>query len=91
MKWFQQLRRLQSMQHPLRASKQTADAVEYRATLWRSIRRAKGFHLDVEHWWQDEKPTSFTGLPRRLPTEPPTCEMAEAIFQDFLYNYIQKF
>ena len=86
LKWFQQLRRLQSMLHAVRANKQTVDALEYRITLWRAIRKAKGFQPNFEQWWE-HRPTSFAGLPRRFPTEPPNLDLMEGIFQDFHYNY----
>ena len=86
LRWFQQLRRLQSMQHAVRANKQTVDAVEYRTTLWRAIRKAKGFQLDFEQRWT-QRPTSFAGLPRRFPTEQPSLDLMEGIFQDFHHNY----
>ena len=86
LRWFQQLRRLQSMQHAVRANKQTADAIEYRITVWRAIRKAKGFHPTFEQWWT-QRPTSFAGLPRQFPTESPTLDLMEGIFQDFHHNY----
>eukprot|EP00435_Cladocopium_sp_Y103_P046759 s1838_g13.t1 len=66
-RWFQQLRRLQSMTHALKAGKETPEAVEYRASLWRSIRKAKGFQESFEEWWLT-CPTKHAALPHRFPT-----------------------
>ena len=85
-RWFQQLRRLQSFQHARRAGKETADAVEYRASLWRAIDKAKGFSPTFREWWKD-RPTKLSGLPEELPHEPPPLALTEAIFEDFLANY----
>eukprot|EP00438_Fugacium_kawagutii_P023955 Skav232717 [mRNA] locus=scaffold4051:89627:96304:+ [translate_table: standard] len=85
-KWFQQVRRLQSMVHALRANKQTLDAQLYRASLWRAIRFAKGFQDGWEQWWAT-RPTCHLGLPRQFPTEVPTLVLCEALYADFLTNY----
>eukprot|EP00435_Cladocopium_sp_Y103_P028919 s1865_g7.t1 len=85
-KWFQQLRRLQSMMHATKAGKTTAEAVEYRASLWRSIRKARGFEPNFEEWWPN-RPTKHAGLPLELPTEPPGAELCEAVFQEFHIAY----
>ena len=69
-RWFQQLRRLQSMVHATKAGKETADAIEYRISLWRAIRNAKGFDGTFETWWET-RPTQLAGLATSFPTEPP--------------------
>ena len=69
-RWFQQLRRLQSMVHATKAGKETADAIEYRISLWRAIRNAKGFDGTFETWWET-RPTQSAGLATSFPTEPP--------------------
>jgi hypothetical protein len=85
-RWFQQLRRIQSMVHAKNADKNTPDAIEYRASLWRAIRLAKGFDGTFERWWKT-RPTQYAGLDNELPTEPPTAALCKAIFEDFQLNY----
>ena len=48
--WFTQARRLQSMCHAVRAQKMTPQAIEYRASLWACIKRARGFNGGFEQW-----------------------------------------
>eukprot|EP00438_Fugacium_kawagutii_P033744 Skav209660 [mRNA] locus=scaffold2126:122984:134587:- [translate_table: standard] len=85
-KWFQQLRRLQSMVHALRAAKQSLDAQLYRVSLWRAIRSARGFEDGWDAWWK-QRPTRNVGLPLDFPTEVPALPLCEAIFEDFQHNY----
>lgn len=85
-RWFQQLRRIQSMVHATKAGKNTPDAIEYRASLWRAIRLAKGFDGTFEKWWKT-RPTQYAGLDNEFPTEPPSAAFCQAIFDDFLLNY----
>ena len=85
-RWFQQLRRLQSFLHARRAGKETAEAVEYRASLWSAIRKAKGFEGGFVLWWE-QRPTQFSGLPMEFPQDPPDTALAEAFFHDFQINY----
>jgi len=86
LRWFQQLRRLQSMVHAKNADKNTPDAIEYRSSLWRAIRKAKGFDGTFERWWT-MRPTQLAGLPYEFPSEPPTAACCSAIFEDFHINY----
>lgn len=72
-RWFQQLRRIQSMVHAKKADKNTPDAVEYRSSLWRAIRKAKGFDGAFEDWWT-RRPTQLAGLSNSFPTEPPALD-----------------
>ena len=85
-RWFQQLRRIQSMVHARNANKDTPEAIEYRCSLWRAIRTAKGFDGTFENWWRT-RPTQAAGLPVDFPMEPPTAAHCRAIFEDFLINY----
>ena len=85
-RWFQQLRRIQSMVHAKNADKDTPDAIEYRSSLWRAIRKAKGFEGTFEIWWRT-RPTQLAGLPEEFPSEPPTAACCQAIFEDFHTNY----
>ena len=85
-RWFQQLRRLQSMRHAAHAGKMTAAAISYRVELWGSIRRAKGFHDGFSAWWS-RRPVRFQGCPVCFPEAPPPAAVCEAIFQDYRENF----
>ena len=85
-KWFQQLRRMQSMLHSLKANKQTWDAWLYRAELWRAITRAKGFQRGFAAWWF-HRPIQCHGSPRTWPSRVPTAAVMQRIFTDFEVNY----
>lgn len=84
--WFLQLRRLQSLCHALKAGKMTADAQLYRASLWNSIKRGKGFHPHFEQWWRD-RPHKQQGSPSKIPLGVPNYVTAELIYQDYMDNY----
>ena len=85
-KWFAQVRRLQSMVHSLRAQKQTPNAQNYRAQLWGSVRRAKGFAGGFENWWRI-RPIHLEGSPGEVQVNVPSLEVAQSYYQDFLRNY----
>ena len=79
LRWYRQLRRLQSFLHAARASSQTPTAQQYRAELWASIRRASGFNTNFTSWWSQQDHARHIGqlpvgpLLRRLappPTQP---------------------
>ena len=48
--WFRQLRRVQSLQHAIKAAKDTPAAHLYRVQLWRSILASKGFGDSFASW-----------------------------------------
>ena len=85
-RWFQQLRRLQSLSHALAAGKTTPAAVHYRSSLWGAILGAKGFQGGFAHWWHT-RPLQAQGAPVSLPAAPPSAAAGEEIFQDFRSNF----
>ncbi|CAE7670476.1 unnamed protein product [Symbiodinium sp. CCMP2592] len=85
-RWFQQLRRLQSLTHALKAAKSEPAAVDYRLALWRSICRARGFCGGFSAWWA-KRPTRLVGSPTMLPQTVPDSGTATCLFEDFRCNY----
>ena len=85
-KWFQQLRRLQSLKHAVIAASLAPTAVDYRLALWRSIRVAKGFSGGFACWWS-VRPTRLVGSPSELPLTVPDAASATRIFEDFRCNF----
>lgn len=85
-RWFLQLRRLQSLTQALHAGKSTASAQLYRASLWGSIKRSKGFEQGFEKWWTT-RPYKLQGSPSELPAGVPGTFMADLIYQDYMDNY----
>ncbi|CAE7294281.1 unnamed protein product [Symbiodinium sp. CCMP2592] len=85
-RWFQQLRRLQSLVHGLKAANLSPSAVEYRSALWHAITRAKGFRNGFSGWWQTRH-IKLQGTPAALPREVPTLQIATLCFTDFRENY----
>ena len=85
-RWFQQLRRLQSLKHALLAASPSPAAIDYRFSLWRSIRLAKGFCGGFPGWWPD-RPTRLVGSPSELPETVPDPTTAISIFEDFRCNF----
>ncbi|CAE7399060.1 Pol [Symbiodinium necroappetens] len=65
-RWFQQLRRLQSLVHATRALNPAPSAVEYRLGLWRSICNARGFRGGFRAWWP-HRPVCLIGSPSQVP------------------------
>ena len=55
LRWFRQLRRLQSMMHSLQAGGQGPTHQLYRAELWHAIAHATGFQHGFLHWWPTRK------------------------------------
>eukprot|EP00438_Fugacium_kawagutii_P029616 Skav202659 [mRNA] locus=scaffold1791:149925:153709:- [translate_table: standard] len=72
--------------HALRAGAEHVDAQVYRAELWRSIKRARGFDGGFVSWWPG-RPSQLSGAPRTLPSQVPTLSEIEIIFRDFDINY----
>ncbi|CAE7238032.1 aquIMA [Symbiodinium sp. KB8] len=85
-RWYQQLRRLQSLDHSLRAGNQSPSALEHRLGLWRSIVSARGFHPDFRSWWP-RRPVQLAGSPRELPQLLPSAALGHLLFLDFRDNY----
>ena len=85
LRWFQQLRRLQSYLHAARSAR-AAENYLSRVPLWRSILMASGFKGNFQQWWP-QRPVRTQGPPAVLPLNPPDAVVAEMIFQDYLQNY----
>ena len=85
-RWFRQLRRLQSYKHAIIASKPTPAAEEYRISLWRSIRKARGFGEPFDEWWHHRQHRNALA-PDQFPLWPPDQHLATIIFEDFRLNF----
>ena len=86
LRWYKQLRRLQSYLHAIRAAKMTESAICYRLSLWVAIRSAVGFAGGFEHWWNHRSHASAASPPH-LPQEPPPADYAEAIYEEFHWHF----
>ena len=84
LRWYRQLRRLQSFLHAARASSQAPTAQQYRAELWASIRRASGFNTDFTAWWNQQDHARHIG---QLPVGPPSMPQAEWIYAAFTRSF----
>ena len=80
--WYKQLRRLQSLQHAIKAGKQETQAILYRAETWAAILRAPGFSPNFREWWKHIPKTSEDSL-QELPIPQPTEENIGNIYQEF--------
>ncbi|CAE7655752.1 unnamed protein product [Symbiodinium sp. CCMP2456] len=85
-RWFQQLRRLQSLAHAARADNQAPSAVDYRLGLWRSILRARGFRYGFATWWTS-RPVRLVGSPTTVPSFVPAAATARLLYEDFRCNF----
>ncbi|CAE7194447.1 DHX57, partial [Symbiodinium microadriaticum] len=85
-RWFQQLRRLQSLVHALRAGSTAPSALEYRSSLWSSICAARGFRGGFLQWWPT-RPHRLVGCPALLSRMIPDLHAARCIFEDFRCNF----
>ncbi|CAE7270136.1 aquIMA [Symbiodinium sp. CCMP2592] len=85
-RWFQQLRRLQSLDHALKAGNPSPSAVEYRLGLWRSIVASKGFHPTFADWWP-LRPVRLAGSPTQFPPWLPDAATCHRLFLDFRDNF----
>ena len=74
------------MCHALRAGKVSHHAVEYRSSLWSSIRRARGFQEGFPTWWARRKPL-LCADPVTLPIGPPCIDVMEDIFEEFQMHF----
>ena len=84
-RWFQQLRRLQSYLHAVRSPRAQENYLS-RASLWRSVLVARGFKDGFQKWWPN-RPVRTQGPPALLPQLPPPLVIAEMIYEDFHQNY----
>ncbi|CAE7028137.1 unnamed protein product [Symbiodinium sp. CCMP2592] len=85
-RWFQQLRRLQSLHHAVNAGNPSAGAVSYRLSLWRSILQARGFRHGFANWWCT-RPVRLANSPGTLPVTLPTASLAQLLYEDFRANF----
>ncbi|CAE7673569.1 unnamed protein product [Symbiodinium sp. CCMP2592] len=85
-RWFQQLRRLQSLLHAVRAASVAPSAQSYRLSLWQAICRARGFRGGFPRWWQT-RPVQLIGSPASLPQGVPHADLARLLHDDFRCNY----
>ena len=85
--WFKQLRRLQSLCHSVRAGKQIASAVSYRASLWTAIVQASGFHPNFCEWWR-QRESPCDGAPLEFPDcLPAVYDEVHVLYLDFLHHF----
>ena len=85
-RWYQQLRRLQSLRHATKHGRLDAPALDHRLALWRSILRGKGFKGGFSQWWPS-RPLKLLGSPNALPCALPSASEAEILYQDFAQNF----
>ncbi|CAE6966038.1 aquIMA [Symbiodinium sp. CCMP2592] len=85
-RWYQQLRRLQSLDHAMRAGNQSPSAIEHRLGLWRSILSARGFRPAFQLWWPT-RPVQLAGSPAAFPAFLPSAELCSLLFLDFRDNF----
>ena len=85
-RWFKQLRRLQSLLHSLKAGRDAPAVLDYQLSLWQAILSAKGFQGGFMIWWRS-RATKLAGSPHHLPHLLPGLELAEALFLDFRVNF----
>ena len=86
LEWYQQLRRIQALYQSLKNRKLSDEACLYRATLWRSILKARGFKQGFKQWWT-RRHIQLPDAPSELPTVVPPFEVCEMIFQDYQVNF----
>ena len=82
-RWFQQLRRLQSLKHALGSVRSSPHARAYQLDLWASILRSRGFAGGFRSWWE-RRPTRLLGSSHWLPDAVPTYAEAVQIYDDFI-------
>ena len=81
-RWITQCRRLQSYARHVSKGSTTPTAVEHRAALWHSIRKALGFAGGFEAWWGDQA-TEHPQLFPWVPIEPPAADLAHHMSHQF--------
>ena len=86
LRWFRQLRRLQSLVHSLRSNNDAATAQVYRLDLWRAILHGKGFRGGFLEWWRTRR-VRLAGSPNAVPLALPGRVLAQAIYLDFRANF----
>ena len=87
-RWFQQLRRLQSLKHALGSSRSSPHTRAYQLDLWTAIVQSRGFAGGFRSWWE-RRPTKLLGSPHWLPDVVPTHAEAVQLYDDFHCNFRQ--
>ena len=87
-RWFTQLRRLQSLEHNLRQDQPSDNSLLYRVEVWGAIRRAKGFQKDFVMWWP-ARPVKLQISPTEIALVLPSHQAVVHILQDFTANFRQ--
>eukprot|EP00438_Fugacium_kawagutii_P007514 Skav231095 [mRNA] locus=scaffold2525:109735:114528:- [translate_table: standard] len=86
-RWTRQIRRLQHyVRFAYHRDCTQPTHVEHAASLWRSIRLATGFGSSFSTWWSKQH-HQLADTPGMLPDAPPTAQVAQAIFNEFLRRY----
>ena len=89
LRWYKQLRRLQSYKHAALANSDSLNAEHYRLSVWMAIRRASGFQDGFPSWWAQRSHATLDA-PDLLPMMPPPGDVAVAIYEDF-HRHFQRF
>eukprot|EP00438_Fugacium_kawagutii_P008244 Skav226263 [mRNA] locus=scaffold2708:168741:173468:+ [translate_table: standard] len=84
-RWYRQLRRLQSLLHSCRKGVVSPSASSYQAHCWSAVLRAPGFSPGFARWWR-RRPIRLQASPLDLQGLPPLGQL-ERIFEDFRLNY----
>eukprot|EP00438_Fugacium_kawagutii_P022674 Skav224898 [mRNA] locus=scaffold1112:405811:407437:+ [translate_table: standard] len=85
LRWFKQLRRLQSLLHGCRNGTVGVNAGTYQAQCWSSIVRATGFRPSFCSWWL-RRPIKLQNCVVEL-AGLPTLPQLQLIYDDFLLNF----
>ena len=85
-RWYQQLRRFQSLLHAAKAGKMHAAAVEYRLTLWQTIKSSTGFVGGFSAWWSSRQ-VKHPHAPSSFPLGLPPAAVIQVLFYDFRDNF----
>ena len=86
LRWFKQLRRLQSLLHAVRSGSDSTEACEYRWQRWQAICRAPGFRLGFVAWWPQRR-IQLQGSPWCLTARVPSLPVLQTLFLDFKANF----
>eukprot|EP00435_Cladocopium_sp_Y103_P066284 s1305_g28.t1 len=87
-RWTKQVRRLQHLTRCLHSQSDSTSMLEHRASLWHKVRTATGFPGGFCAWWA-ALPKQFVASPHVLPSQIPSCDLAQAVFTEFMVHYRQ--
>lgn len=85
LRWFKQLRRLQSLLHSCKRGAGTIAAGTYQAYCWSAILRAPGFHPSFKRWWS-RRPVKLQHCVDTLEGLPSLTQL-QLIYEDFHLNF----